>query len=217
MNRRCDGLPQWNRHRIPDLGGDLRFRATPAKANGEPLDASRLEVRNGAIFLRVKVATLLGLEELCTDSHRWFAEAKPAHYVAGSGFVFVPTVGRKISNSSPNAGRILRTEVLEFAKFILRVPQTTEMLSISAGRDGAVSGQGECLRIPAEVKMLSAEDARQFGVQLGHEISDGREVYQCALGRLAEDVIDVSQYEIPASTPSIGRFTGVNPFFGRRK
>src|SRR5665647_2223928 len=67
---------------VADLPGYLGLRTHPQVVIGEALDPSCLEVSDRTMLSRVEIATLLRLEELRPDGHRWPVPDQPSHHIA---------------------------------------------------------------------------------------------------------------------------------------
>lgn len=92
----ADRSSQRNRYRIADLPRDGRTRSGEPIVRREPLQHCRFVVSDRPVGERVKVATLLRLEELGPDRHRRLVDVKAAHHVSGPRLVLTPTWREKL-------------------------------------------------------------------------------------------------------------------------
>src|SRR5665811_1304793 len=137
-----DGAGKSNGHGISYLFGDLDLRTTPLVALGEVLQQRRLVVRDDAVDapsprtmipLRVKVLTLLGLEELSANGEGRRIPAHASHDVGRARLLVTPAPRQQV---------------------------VWDIEPPAAGRNAVVTGQGERSRVTPHVKVGTLEHTR---------------------------------------------------------
>lgn len=88
---RTESRPKRDRYCVTDLTCDRCLASDKTVIVREALDARSLEMGDRPVLRRVKVATLLGLEELGSDGHRRLLPDQSTHHVAGTARVLSPT------------------------------------------------------------------------------------------------------------------------------
>ncbi|MCY1465174.1 hypothetical protein D9M71_832850 [compost metagenome] len=89
---RTDHCPELHRHGVAYLTSDRCLRPDEEEVVAEPLDPRRLVMGDRSMLGRVKVAPLLGLEELRTDRDGRLLPHESTHDIARSRMMPLPAV-----------------------------------------------------------------------------------------------------------------------------